>query len=68
MKKIYFFTSGGTEANNLAILGVADAYKRSGKHIITTSLEHSSVKNTFVYLGDNEYELTILPVDSRGAS
>ncbi len=65
-EKDIFFTSGGTEANNLAILGVADAYKRSGKHIITTSLEHSSVKNTFVYLGDNEYELTILPVDSRG--
>lgn len=65
-EKDIYFTSGGTEANNLAILGVADAYKRSGKHIITTSLEHSSVKNTFVYLGDNEYELTILPVDRRG--
>lgn len=64
--KEIFFTSGGTEANNLAILGIADAYRRSGRHIITTSLEHSSVKNTFLYLGDNEYELTILPVDNNG--
>ncbi|QUI23871.1 cysteine desulfurase [Vallitalea pronyensis] len=64
-KEVYF-TSGGTEANNLAILGIADAYKRSGKHIITTSLEHSSVKNTMLYLGDHEYALTILPVDQYG--
>ncbi|GMQ56747.1 cysteine desulfurase family protein [Vallitalea sediminicola] len=64
-KEIYF-TSGGTESNNLAILGVADAYKRSGKHIITTAIEHSSVKNTINYLGDNDYEITVLPVDDKG--
>ncbi|GMQ64014.1 cysteine desulfurase family protein [Vallitalea maricola] len=64
-KEIYF-TSGGTESNNLAILGVANAYKRSGKHIITTAIEHSSVKNTINYLGDNDYEITVLPVDSNG--
>lgn len=65
-KKEIYFTSGGTEANNLAVLGVADAYKRSGKHIITTSIEHSSVKNTINYLGDNEYEITVLSVDEKG--
>jgi cysteine desulfurase len=64
-KEIYF-TSGGTESNNLAILGVANAYKRSGKHIITTSMEHSSVKNTIINLEDNEYEITVLPVNSEG--
>ena len=64
-KEIYF-TSGGTESNNLAILGVANAYKRTGKHIITTEIEHSSVKNTINYLGDNDYEITVLPVDSNG--
>lgn len=64
-KEIYF-TSGGTESNNLAILGVANAYKRTGKHIITTAIEHSSVKNTINYLGDNDYEITVLPVDSNG--
>jgi cysteine desulfurase len=65
-KKEIYFTSGGTESNNIAILGICDAYKRSGKHIITTSIEHSSVKNTINYLGDNEYEITMLPVNEKG--
>jgi len=47
------FTSGSTEANNLAVLGTIDYYKNRGKQIITTSLEHSSVKDTLSYLKDS---------------
>ena len=65
-EKEILFTSGGTEGNNLAIIGAARAKARAGKHIITTSIEHASVHNVMEHLEAYGYEVTYLPVDSRG--
>jgi cysteine desulfurase len=64
--KEIIFTSGGTEANNLAIIGTAMANKRRGNHIITTRIEHPSVHQTMVYLSDNGFEVDFAPVDKSG--
>lgn len=64
-KEIYF-TSGGTESNNLAIIGSAMANKRSGMHVITTAVEHPSVANPFAYLEEQGFSVTYLPVDTYG--
>ena len=65
-EKEIIFTSGGTESNNLALFGGADANKRSGNHIITTSVEHAAVGQPAERLEQMGYEVTIVPVVHRG--
>ncbi|BCX10303.1 IscS subfamily cysteine desulfurase [Fischerella thermalis CCMEE 5330] len=60
------FTSGATEANNLAIKGVAEAYFQKGQHIITVATEHSAVLDPCKYLQTLGFEITILPVQKDG--
>ena len=64
-KQIYF-TSGGTEADNLALIGCAMANHRSGRHLITTSIEHPAILQTMQYLEDQGFRVTYLPVDKMG--
>ena len=61
------FTSGGTESNNLAIIGTALAHRRAGKHIITTNIEHASVSATMEFLAKEGFEITYVGVDETGA-
>ena len=65
-EKEILFTSGGTESNNTVIIGGAMANRRRGKHVIVSSVEHSSVKEPFRYLAENGFDVTYLPVDKNG--
>jgi cysteine desulfurase len=60
------FTGGGSESDNLAIKGAAEAYRERGSHIITSQVEHPAVLNTCRYLERHGYQVTYLPVDRYG--
>ncbi|MGN0384784.1 MAG: cysteine desulfurase family protein [Lachnospiraceae bacterium] len=64
--KELIFTSGGTESDNLALIGVAMANYRAGKHLITTKIEHPAILQTMHYLEDQGFEVTYLSVGSDG--
>ena len=65
-EKEILFTSGGTESDNLALIGGAMANKRNGNHIIITSVEHAAVSQPALYLQEQGFEITYLPVDEQG--
>ncbi len=65
-EKEIVFTSGGTESNNLAIIGGALARRRAGKHIITTEIEHASVHSPMDFLKKEGYEVTFIGTDENG--
>ena len=60
------YTSGGTEADNMALIGIARAYKRQGKHIITSSIEHAAILQTAEFLKEEGFEITYLSTDEKG--
>ena len=64
-KEIYF-TSGGTESDNWALIGTALANHRQGKHMITTPFEHSAVSAPLAWLQEQGFEITVIPVDEEG--
>lgn len=65
-EKEIFFTSGGTESDNIAVIGAAMANHRSGRHVITTRIEHPAVLQPMAYLENQGFEVTYLSVDREG--
>lgn len=61
-----YFTAGGSESDNMALRGIAEAYAKKGKHIITTKIEHHAILHTGEYLQKHGVEVTYLPVDGNG--
>lgn len=65
-EKEIFFTSGGTESDNMALIGTALANCRAGRHLITTRVEHPAILQTMKYLESQGFQVTYLPVDCYG--
>lgn len=65
-KNDVYFTSGGTEGNNMVLHGIAEAYKRRGKHILVSDIEHASVTDAAFHLEDLGYDVEAVPVDDLG--
>ena len=65
-EKEILFTSGGTESDNIALIGTAMANHRTGRHLITTQIEHPAIMQTMRYLEDQGFQVTYLPVDRQG--
>lgn len=66
LEKEIVFTSGGTESNNMALIGAAFANKRRGMHLVSTAYEHASVYNPLIFLEQQGFEVTYVPVDKNG--
>jgi cysteine desulfurase len=63
---VVVFTGGGSEANNLAIKGIAHAFQRKGKHVIISSIEHPSIAAPVHFLSEQGYKISIIPVNTNG--
>ena len=61
-----YFTGSGSESDNWAIKGIADAYKDKGRHMVTTNIEHHAVLHVFEYMEKQGFEVTYVPVENNG--
>ncbi len=66
-KKDIYFTSGGTEGNNMVLYGVLNAYKRDGNHVLVSSIEHPSVKDAAFSFEDQGFEIEAIKTDKKKA-